>query len=182
MSGLEVVYINRSEIKLWKNNPRVNNSAAVSLAKIILQNGVRSPVILWRENMTAYKGNTTLKALDIINANTEYKVPCVLHDFKSEEDAIAYGIADNKASEFAEWDTGLLAALFNSTTVPIRKPATGFKEQEIFDLLAIKKEEKMRRKKKSSITLQCRDEDITEIKELLQDWINQSGFEDMEVF
>lgn len=176
---MNIEYITRTDISLWRTNPRKNNKAAIDLAKVILQNGVRTPVVLWKKNMTAYKGNTTIKALDIINAGKDYTVPCVLHDFADEARAIAYGIADNKSSEYAEWDTDLLASMFASTSVPLARPATGFKEIEIMELFDFEKKEKLMLNTGSKITLSCEEGDREEILSLLHDWADQSGFKNI---
>ena len=105
-SKIEEVAIGK--VKLWKNNPRRNDRAVPKLAEIIKARGQITPIVVWRKNMTAYKGNTTLKACKLL----EYKTIKVLFaDFPSEQSAIAYGIADNKSSEFSAWDDSILEGM-----------------------------------------------------------------------
>ncbi len=182
MENMAIMYRHRETIKLWSDNPRINNKAAIDLAKIILKKGLRSPIVVWEKNMTAYKGNTTLKALDIIHAGTDYSVPCIMQEFASEADAIAYGIADNKASEFADWDTDILASLFVSESVPIKKLETGFSDKDISDLFGFMDEKKETSAvKQSRIHILCGPEDKEEIKELLRTWASKSGYEGVEI-
>lgn len=96
------------EIKLWKENPRKNDEAVPKLMEIIKEHGVRSPIVAWSKNKTIYKGNTTYKACLKLGLKT---VPVIFAEFKSEADAIAYAVADNKASEWAEWDDNVLVKL-----------------------------------------------------------------------
>lgn len=181
---LKIEYILRSRIHLWKDNPRKNDKAAVELAALIRQNGLRSPVNVWRKNMTAYKGNTTLKALDLINGKNDYQVPVIFHYFPSEAAAKAYGLSDNKASEFAEWDEDLLAQMMSSKTMEPLLGTTGFKEKEISSILWIPDKDRLNREETDSgmlgkLQLFCRPEDKEEITNLLRDWAESSGFQDI---
>lgn len=138
------------KIELWKDNPRKNDDAVIPLAKVLVRHGQKSPIVVWRKNNVCYKGNTTYKALKWIHSLSveDYKKFCkedvgikvvpirqngvktMYVDFPSEQSAIAYGIADNKASEFAEWDYDLLSKFLEQKTV-YPPEATGFSKAEI---------------------------------------------------
>ena len=122
---LQIVYISRTNIKFWEDNPRRNDKAALEVAEIIRQNGMKSPINLWKKDYVVYKGNTSLKALDLLHKagvkvkgikydGKEWFVPVILHEFASQEDANKYGLADNKAGEFSEWDDDLLANMMSN--------------------------------------------------------------------
>jgi len=105
------VFIHYTKLKLWKENPRFNDGGVSSLAQMLKANGVRSSVVAWSEDMTIYKGNTTFKALRSLGCT---QIPVDLQSFSSEQAAIAYGISDNKASEFSSWDKDVLGQLMQA--------------------------------------------------------------------
>ena len=110
-----IVEVPISKVKLWKNNPRKNDRAVPKLAKIIESRGQVTPIVVWRKDGVAYKGNTTLKACKLLG----YKTIKVLYaDFPSEQAAIAYGIVDNKSSEWSSWDDEMLEGMFKMEKVP----------------------------------------------------------------
>jgi hypothetical protein len=120
----EIVTVDINKVKLWKDNPRRNDAAAPKLAEVIKERGQVTPVVVWRKDGVCYKGNTTIKALKLLGEKT---VDVLFADFKSEASAIAYGIADNKSSEFSEWDDTLLLSFLKMDDVK----TTGFTSSEI---------------------------------------------------
>ncbi|GEM_PF-3590695 len=138
-SEMKMEWVPIDSVKLWGDNPRRNDKAAEQLAELIKEHGVRSPLVVWRKNKTVYKGNTTLKALKLLGWT---KVPVLFHDFQSEAAAKAYGIADNKSSEYAGWDKDILAGIMKSQPLlnlaldrDGLKRVTGFTEREIEGLV-----------------------------------------------
>ncbi len=122
----EMVDIN--SLKLWKDNPRYNQEAVPKLAKLFKDHGVRSNIVVWRKNSTIYKGNTTFKALKLLGCK---EIPVSFQDFPSEAAAKAYGISDNKSSEYAGWDEDVLLDIMKADEMGPLKQSTGFKETEI---------------------------------------------------
>jgi hypothetical protein len=118
---IEELSINDKRLHLWKDNPRRNDEAAVKLADIIKVRGQISPIVVWRKNGVIYKGNTTWKAMRILGLD---KIKVLWVDFPSEASAIAYGIADNKSSEFSQWDDTILSQFLK--VEEIQKSNTGF--------------------------------------------------------
>ena len=117
-------------IKLWKDNPRKNEKSSEKLAELLKKHGVRTPVVVWKKDMTIYKGNTTFKACKLAGIKT---IPVILADFTSKSAAVAYALADNKASEWAEWDDQILKQLLESKEMVNLDLAvhTGFSEKEL---------------------------------------------------
>lgn len=77
-------------------------------------------------------GNTRLKAAQKLGME---RVP--VHWFDgSDIEAIAYAIADNRTSEFAEWDEEPLAKMLDELRSEDALDAVGFDEDEIAELLA----------------------------------------------
>jgi ParB-like chromosome segregation protein Spo0J len=113
-----------STLNFWKNNPRKNDIAVPKLAELLKEHGQRSPIVVWKKNMVVYKGNTTLKAAKLLG--WKY-ISAVLADFPSEEAAVAYGIADNKSSEWSQWDDGLLGKFLSTKEIA---KVSGFTEVE----------------------------------------------------
>ena len=106
-------------VKLWKDNPRKNDAAVPRLAEIIKARGQITPIVVWKKNMVAYKGNTTLKACRALGMKD---IKVLFADFPSETSAIAYGIADNKSSEFATWDNDLLKQFMQIEEISMNQP------------------------------------------------------------
>ena len=51
-----ITWVKPKEIKLWDQNPRFNDEASVKLAKVIAENGFRSPIVCWDKDNQIYKG------------------------------------------------------------------------------------------------------------------------------
>lgn len=139
LAEMKVDYVPIDSVKLWAENPRKNDKAATQLADLISEHGVKSPLVVWRKDKTIYKGNTTYKALKLLGW---VNVPVIFHDFPSKAAATAYGIADNKASEYAGWDKEILAGIMKSEALTAHavdrdgmKRKTGFSEREITALM-----------------------------------------------
>jgi len=115
------------KIKLWRDNPRKNDQGVKKLAELLKIYGQITPIVVWNKNMTVYKGNTTLKALLF---NGEKTVKVLYKSFSSEQAAISYGIADNKSSEWGDWDNELLKIIFEKNKEFIDIKRTGFTEKE----------------------------------------------------
>jgi len=115
MSGTiaDIEIIGIDSIKLWDKNPRKNGKAIPKVMESIKEYGQRTPIVGWRKNRTIYKGNTTWKAMQKLGYN---KIAVAWADFKDEAQAIAYGLADNKTGEFADWDDNVLAQLLQGET------------------------------------------------------------------
>lgn len=123
-----VVEVPITSIKLWAKNPRKNDAAVPKLAELFKTRPQITPVVVWPKNGVCYKGNTTIKALRLLNKTT---IKVLYYDFPSEASAIAYGIADNKSSEWSQWDDAVLGSLLNAHETIDATAATGFTQKEL---------------------------------------------------
>ena len=97
---MNIKEIKIDELKPYENNPRHNEAAVGPVANSIKEFGFKVPIIIDKNNVII-AGHTRLKAAKLLGLET---VPCVLADDLTEEQAKAFRLADNKVSEFAEWD------------------------------------------------------------------------------
>jgi len=93
-----------SKIKPYKHNPRDNDDAVPLVMASIQEFGFKVPIVLDRDN-TIVCGHTRYKAAKQLGLS---KVPCVIADDLTDEQIKAFRLADNKVSEKAKWDKGLL--------------------------------------------------------------------------
>ena len=127
----DVVYERAQDLKLWEENPRRNDAAAEKLAVTIDANGFVNPVIGWTQDKTIYAGSTRVKAARILGIEL---LPVLWIPFASKGHAVAFALADNRASEFADWDEGKLAAALASLDeidVAELEKMTAFKQDEM---------------------------------------------------
>jgi len=184
---LAIEYVPRNSIKFWENNPRRNDAAADELADKIRKEGLRSPLNVWKRDRVVYKGNTTMKALDIIHGHTDYDVPVILHDWENTEAAETYGIADNRLGENSEWDEGKLSHLLSQEKMKPLLTFTGFKAKEINALAwsansdRINKIEETDEGMATVVKILCKPEDADSIRDVLAAWSKDCGYENVRV-
>jgi ParB-like chromosome segregation protein Spo0J len=104
MENLKITYKLVSEIKEYEKNPRKNDGAVDKVAASIKEFGFKNPIII-DKNGIIIAGHTRLKAAKKLGFD---KVPTILADDLTDQQAKAFRIADNKVSEFADWDDELL--------------------------------------------------------------------------
>ena len=126
--GSGIIEVDINSIKLWAENPRKNETAVPKLAELFKTRPQVTPVVVWPKNGVCYKGNTTIKALKSLGKTT---IKVLYYDFPSEAAAIAYGIADNKSSEWSQWDDSVLGSLLNAHETIDATAATGFTQKEL---------------------------------------------------
>ena len=101
---LKIEYIAVEDLKPYEKNPRYNDGAVDYVAKSIEEYGFKVPIIVQKDG-TIIAGHTRYEASKKLGIE---KVPCVIADDLSEEQAKAFRIADNKVSDFSIWDNKLL--------------------------------------------------------------------------
>lgn len=101
---MEIIMKKVDEIKPYEKNPRHNEEAVKYVANSIKEFGFKNPIIIDKNNVII-AGHTRLKASIYLNLES---VPCIIADDLTEEQVKALRIADNKVSEMATWDEGLL--------------------------------------------------------------------------
>lgn len=97
---MQVKDIDIDKIRPYEENPRHNDDAVDYVMESIKEFGFKVPIII-DSNYTIVTGHTRYKAAQKLDFK---KVPCVMADDLSEQQVKAFRLADNKVSEFAEWD------------------------------------------------------------------------------
>lgn len=101
---LDIEYLAIESLIPYEKNPRKNKKAIEPVKKSIKTYGFRQPIVT-DENLVILVGHTRLLAAKELGFKT---VPVHIAKDLSEEQKIAYRIADNKTAEFATWDKNLL--------------------------------------------------------------------------
>ena len=101
---MEILSKKISEIIPYEKNPRKNDEAVKYVAESIKQFGFKIPIIIDKDNIIVC-GHTRYKAAKRLKLK---EVPCIMADDLTDEQVRAFRIADNKVSEYAEWDMDLL--------------------------------------------------------------------------
>ena len=104
MKLLQLIYKKLNDIKQYENNPRKNDDAVKYVAESIKEFGFKVPIVIDKEGVIV-AGHTRWKAAKSLNIK---EVPCIIADDLTEQQIKAYRLADNKVSEFAEWDFNIL--------------------------------------------------------------------------
>jgi site-specific DNA-methyltransferase (adenine-specific) len=126
-----------SRLKPWDKNPRINDAAAERLAKLIEAHGFINPIVATPDGIIR-AGHTRYKAAQHLKLAT---VPVLFVDFASEAKASAYALADNKSSEWAEWDMEQVASVLDDIRrSDVQLFETGFSAEEIERLFHVEHE------------------------------------------
>lgn len=144
-----------ADLKPYENNPRKNKEAVKYVANSIKEFGFKVPIVVDTNNVIICGHTRWLAAKKIGMKN----VPVLVANDLNDEQIKAFRLADNKVSEFSEWDDELLKEelcgieAFNMEDFGFL-PDTGIEE------------EKPEKGKKGgySITIQCTD--LSEVKTL----------------
>lgn len=101
---MEVQQIEIDKIFPYENNPRKNKKAVKYVENSIRSFGFRNPIVLDKEHVIVC-GHTRFLAAKNLGYT---KVPCLICDDLDPEKVKAFRLADNKVSEFSQWDKGML--------------------------------------------------------------------------
>ena len=113
-----------SELREYESNPRlISNEAVDKVAESIKEFGFKVPIII-DENNVIVAGHTRKLAAESIGME---EVPVTIADDLTEDQIKAFRLADNKVSEFSEWDFEKLEEEINS----IENEFTGFSAEDI---------------------------------------------------
>jgi len=135
MSELRLEYLPVSELIPYTKNPRKNDAAVERIANLIKEYGFKKPILVDEKNNKneIIAGHTRLKAALLLGLE---KVPVIFADDLSPEQVKAFRIADNKSSEWAEWDISLLTEeISDLSETGFDIDLTGFSDIEISNLL-----------------------------------------------
>lgn len=97
---MNIVYKKVKDLIPYENNPRHNDEAVDYVAKSIEEFGFKVPCVVSGDGVLI-TGHTRLKACKKLGIE---EVPCIVADDLTPEQMKAFRLADNKTSEFAEWD------------------------------------------------------------------------------
>lgn len=100
MEKTKVTYMDVDSLIPYANNPRLNDNAVDAVAASIKEFGFKVPIVVDGENVII-NGHTRLKAAHKLGLK---QVPVIVADDLTPEQVKAFRLADNKTSEFAEWD------------------------------------------------------------------------------
>lgn len=104
MNERDLTYKNIEDIIPYKGNPRNNKEAIDKVAGAIKEFGFNVPITI-DENDVVVTGHTRLLASKKLGLT---KVPTITLTGLSDEQIQAFRVADNKVSEFSEWNEDLL--------------------------------------------------------------------------
>ena len=102
---MDIINLPLDRLIPYANNPRNNNNSVDLVAASIKEFGFKVPIIVDKENVIV-AGHTRLLAAKKLGLE---EVPCIVADDLTEPQIKAFRLADNKVSEFAEWDMDKLA-------------------------------------------------------------------------
>lgn len=102
---MKIIYKKIKELIPYVNNPRNNNQTAIDkVASSIKNYGFKVPIVIDKKNEIVC-GHTRYKASEKLGLK---EVPCIIADDLTPAQIKAFRIADNKVSEFSEWDMDIL--------------------------------------------------------------------------
>jgi hypothetical protein len=110
---MKIKYLKISEIKPYEKNPRLNNDTIELLIKSIKEYGFNVPILIDEKNIIL-AGHARYKAAQKLEID---KVPTIKITHLNESQKKAFRIADNKSSEYAEWDYKLLKDVIEDITI-----------------------------------------------------------------
>lgn len=103
---MDILEMNVDDLIPYENNPRKNDAAVEKVALSISAFGFKVPIVIDSNNVIV-TGHTRLKSAKKLGLKT---VPCIKADDLTDEQIKAFRLADNKVSEFSEWDDEKLLA------------------------------------------------------------------------
>ena len=101
---MKIVNLKTEQLIPYINNPRHNDDAVDKVASSIKEFGFKVPIVINKDNVVV-TGHTRLKAAKKLGIE---EVPCIIADDLTDAQIKAFRIADNKVSEYAEWNKDLL--------------------------------------------------------------------------
>ena len=95
-----VTEVELTNISPYENNPRLNENSVEKVQASIEAFGFKVPLVIDKDH-TIVCGHTRYEAAKRLGLTS---VPCVMADDLTEDQIKAYRLADNKVSEFSQWD------------------------------------------------------------------------------
>ena len=97
---MEIINKKIDELIPYENNPRKNDDAVEYVAKSIKEFGFKVPIVIDKNNVIV-AGHTRYKASKQLGL---IEVPCIVADDLTDEQVKAFRLADNKVSEYSNFD------------------------------------------------------------------------------
>lgn len=101
---MNIQSVNINNLKPYENNPRNNKDAIDYVMNSIKEFGFKVPLVIDKQNVIVC-GHTRYLAAKKLHMK---ELPCIVADDLTDEQIKAFRLADNKVSEFSEWDMELL--------------------------------------------------------------------------
>lgn len=101
---MNIQSVNINNLKPYENNPRNNKDAIDYVMNSIKEFGLKVPLVIDKQNVIVC-GHTRYLAAKKLHMK---ELPCIVADDLTDEQIKAFRLADNKVSEFSEWDMELL--------------------------------------------------------------------------
>lgn len=125
-----VVMLDPKKLRPYEKNPRKNENAIMEVARSIEMFGFNNPILIDQKNRICC-GHTRREAAISLGLKS---VPCIKKKM-TEQEFIAFNIADNKTGELAQWDEPALAALLQELDESEALDVPGFTQDELDKLL-----------------------------------------------
>lgn len=119
---MRITNVSLEQIKPYAKNPRKNDKAVGAVANSIKEFGFLVPMVIDKNNEIVC-GHTRYKAAIKLGMR---EVPCVIAEELTPTQIKAFRLADNKVSELAGWDFGLLQDLLDELGTEIDMGDFGF--------------------------------------------------------
>lgn len=131
---MKIIYKKLNELIPYVNNPRNNNQTAIDKVASSIKNfGFKVPLIIDEKNEIVC-GHTRYKASEKLGLK---EVPCIIAEDLTPAQIKAFRIADNKVSEYSEWDMDILKNEFlELKELDLEIIDTGFDIDEIGRLIS----------------------------------------------
>lgn len=97
---MKIEYLQLTDLKPYKNNPRINDDAVEAVKNSIQDFGFRNPILIDKNNEIV-AGHTRAKAASKLGLT---EVPIIRIEDLTEEQIKAFRIADNSSAELSSWD------------------------------------------------------------------------------
>lgn len=104
MIDIKIEEVNLDDLKVYGNNPRINDNAIKYVTNSIKKFGFLVPMVIDKNNVIVC-GHTRYLASKELNLKN---VPCIRAESLTDKQVKAFRIADNKIHEKSSWDNDLL--------------------------------------------------------------------------
>ena len=130
---MNIVELQIDEIVPYKDNPRVNKDAINVVKNSLSKFGWQQPLVLDKDKEIVV-GHTRYYAAHELGMK---KIPCLIATDLDAEKIKAYRIMDNKSSEYASWNYGLLTKEMQDILElgGLDLTYTGFSDREIENMI-----------------------------------------------